>query len=383
MEAGGPLPAHPRHGSLWARWRLAWFDWRNSLLADPVFRRRSAAAWPTRWIARRRAAHVFDIVAGFVYSQVLLAIVRLGLPQLLAKGPLTVQAIAAHGRLTLPATERLLAAGAALQLLEPCEGLWGLGVLGAPLVDNPGLLAMVEHHSALYADLSDPLALLRGEAGRGSLGACWPYATRDDASVLPTAAVEGYSRLMAASQPLVAGEILAAYAFHRHRHLLDVGGGDGSFLSRVHSQCPALSLTLFDLPAVAALARQRLGASAQIAGGSFRDDALPVGADVVTLVRVLHDHDDEVAQALLRKVALALPPGGTLVVAEPLAGTPGAEAMGDAYFGMYLLAMGSGRPRTLEVLRSMLAAAGFTQVREHPTTQPMLVRVVSALRPLV
>jgi demethylspheroidene O-methyltransferase len=63
-------------------------------------------------------------------------------------------------------------------------------------------------------------------------------------------------------------------------------------------------------------------------------------------VRVVHDHDDERVLALLRAVRAALPPGGTLLLAEPMAGTPGAQAMGDAYFGFYLLAMGSGRPRT-------------------------------------
>ena len=36
----------------------------------------------------------------------------------------------------------------------------------------------------------------------------------------------------------------------------------------------------------------------------------------------------------------------SLLVAEPMAGERGAEPMGDAYFGFYLLAMGRGRPRT-------------------------------------
>ena len=42
----------------------------------------------------------------------------------------------------------------------------------------------------------------------------------------------------------------------------------------------------------------------------------------------------------------ALPADGTLLLAEPMAGSRGAEPVGDAYFGFYLLAMGSGRPRT-------------------------------------
>jgi demethylspheroidene O-methyltransferase len=49
-------------------------------------------------------------------------------------------------------------------------------------------------------------------------------------------------------------------------------------------------------------------------------------------------------------------PGGTLLVAEPMAGAPGRRSMGDAYFGIYLLAMGRGRPRTARELGSACCA---------------------------
>ena len=109
---------------------------------------------------------------------------------------------------------------------------------------------------------------------------------------------------------------------------------------------------LFDLPPVAARAAARLrrarpGARAPTrVGGDFLADPLPTGADVVSLVRVVHDHDDDAALAILRAARQALPPDGTLLLAEPMAGAAGAEPVGDAYFGFYLLAMGSGRPRT-------------------------------------
>ncbi len=75
-------------------------------------------------------------------------------------------------------------------------------------------------------------------------------------------------------------------------------------------------------------------------------DPLPEGADVITLVRVLHDHDDQVVLRLLSEAARVLSEGGTLVVAEPMRG-PGAEArVADAYFGFYLRGMGRG-PGTL------------------------------------
>jgi demethylspheroidene O-methyltransferase len=63
-----------------------------------------------------------------------------------------------------------------------------------------------------------------------------------------------------------------------------------------------------------------------------------------------------------------------------MAGTKGAEAVGDAYFGLYLLAMGRGRPRTPDANAALLRQAGFTGVRVHPTRQPFLTCVMSARR---
>ncbi|WP_288581486.1 methyltransferase, partial [uncultured Methylobacterium sp.] len=85
--------------------------------------------------------------------------------------------------------------------------------------------------------------------------------------------------------------------------------------------------------------------------------------------------------ALMRSARAALPSGGRLLVAEPMAGTPGAEPIGDAYFGFYLLAMGSGRPRTADELAAMLREAGFARVREHRTRRPLLVRLLVAAAP--
>ena len=73
----------------------------------------------------------------------------------------------------------------------------------------------------------------------------------------------------------------------------------------------------------------------------------------------------------------ALPPGGRLIVAEPLAETPGSAAIGHGYFGMYLWAMGSGRPRTASELTEMMSLAGFDNVREQKSAMSVLVRVLS------
>lgn len=76
----------------------AWFDrclaLRDRWLASPVFQRRATAFAPTRWLARRRAGHLFDLVAGFVYSQALTAAVRLRLFEVLAEAPQPAEALA-------------------------------------------------------------------------------------------------------------------------------------------------------------------------------------------------------------------------------------------------------------------------------------------------
>ena len=188
---------------------------------------------------------------------------------------------------------------------------------------------------------------------------------------------------MTGSQALLAAEILDAYPLHRHRSLLDIGGGEGAFLIAAGQRNQDLALTLFDLPAVAARAAGRfqaagLGERARIYTGSFFHDPLPQGADIASLVRVLHDHDDAFALSLLRRIHAALPKDGVLLVAEPMSGTPGAEPVGDAYFGFYLTAMGSGRPRTRTEISALLLQAGFRQVRPAPTRTPMIVRVLVA-----
>lgn len=386
------LTAPPASPGGWARLRDRFSAWRDRTVADPRFQRLAAGLPLTGWIARRRAAALFDLVAGFVYSQVLLSCVRLDLFALLAEGPQTPAQLAPRIGLNEAATERLMAAAVSLRLLEHRgQGRIGLGPLGAPMVGNAALTAMIEHHATLYADLRDPVALLRGQSGPRAMAAYWPYAEHlpvgaegpspGEAPSADEARCATYSALMAATQPMVAEQVLDAYPFGRHRRLLDVGGGDGSFLAAVAARHPALELSLFDLPAVADLGRRKLAerglaARSQVVGGSFFDDALPTGADLVTLVRVIFDHSDERALRILGAVRRALPPGGTLVLAEPMAKTPGAEAMGDAYFGFYLLAMGRGRPRSADDLTALMHRAGFTGVRLLGTALPLQARVL-------
>ena len=356
--------------------------WRNRLLASPRFQQGAARFPLTRPIARRRARALFDLTAGFVYSQVLFACVQLRLFERLSGGPVAVTVLAAEWQLPPEGAARLLAAAESLGLVERRgEACYGLGELGAAMLGNPAIAAMVAHHERLYHDLRDPVALL-GQRGGTHLAAFWPYAGAGSGSP-PAEPAAAYSDLMAVSQQLIADDILAAFSFRRCHHLLDIGGGDGSFAAAVLRRWPGMEATVLDLGPVAdranaRFARAGLSDRARAVAGDMLGDTLPQGADVASLVRVLHDHDDEQVLALLSAARAALPPTGRLLIAEPMAATPGAEPAGAAYFGMYLWAMGSGRPRSAAELGAMARRAGFARWRELGTRQPLLVRVLVA-----
>jgi demethylspheroidene O-methyltransferase len=377
--------------SLLERWLDRWYAWRDRQIARPDFRRWAGGFFLTRRLTRRRASELFDLVAGFSYTQVLLACVRLKLFDRLAQGPATAETLGPQLMLPPDACQRLLDAAVALRLLVRRERkrapggrpVYALGPLGAPMVGNQALAAMVEHHTVLYADMADPLALLRAPLGSAELARYWAYARSPEPQALEGGQVAEYSALMAASQPLVTEEILNAYAMRQHHSLLDVGGGEGVFASAVAQRWPHLRVTVFDLPEVAKRARARfaaLGLSQRVdaVGGDFAAMALPQGADIVSLVRVVHDHDDGKVLTLLHAVRAVLPDHGVLLLAEPMAGTAGAQAMGDAYFGMYLWAMGSGRPRRVAELAALLDQAGFAPPRHLPNATPLQTQVLIA-----
>ena len=190
------------------------------------------------------------------------------------------------------------------------------------MLGNPAIAAFVEHHALLYDDLSGPRRAAERRDDDAARSASGPMrragqAIRAGGRAEDERAYAHYGELMSQSQALIAEDVLDAFSARGRRAWLDVGGGEGAFLAAVAKRGAALDLMLFDLPPVAARARaalekRGLSARVRVFGGDFLADPLPQGADVVSLVRVLHDHDDESALLLLRRAHAALPRGGGL-----------------------------------------------------------------------
>ena len=250
-----------------------------------------------------------------------------------------------------------------------------VGELGASVLGNPAVADMVKHHAVLYRDLADPLAILKHRDKTG-LRDYWSYVPGGSH---PDDGHREYSQLMSSSLALISDHILDSYPLNDYERLVDVAGGTGHFARMVAKRYPDISASVLDLPEVVSEAKNQFpNSDIRFVATDMFHSPLPQDVELFSLIRVLHDHDDEPVVSLLTRLHGALKPGGHLLIAEPMAGTEGAEPIGDTYFSFYLWAMGSGRPRTAEELKGMCLAAGFNSIREFKTPIPALTRLLVA-----
>ncbi len=354
------------------------------IIAKPGFQRWAAHFPLTRGVARREGEALFDLVQGFVSSQVLFAIVRLELIHRLMEGPMTAGQLAQGSGVPVERMQRLVQAGAALGLMRRRGDLFSVTQKGAALIGVPGLEQMILHHDVLYRDLSDPVEFLKGNK-ETELAGFWPYVFGAEGATDPeTTAV--YSDLMAKSQGLVAQDTLRAIKLDGIQMMLDVGGGSGAFAEAAATAYPDLKVTLFDLPKVVDAASTRLSSSAvkdriKASAGSFRDDPLPQGAEAISLIRVLYDHEDTTVVALLEAAFATLPSGGRIIISEPMSGGQTPEKSGDVYFAFYCMAMRTGTVRSQNRIAELLKTTGFSDVQTPKSARPFVTSVVTATKP--
>ncbi|MGR3745055.1 MAG: methyltransferase [Pseudooceanicola nanhaiensis] len=357
-------------------------DWLARLISRPKVQSLAARVPIGRGIARRDGAAIFGLVQGFVASQVLAALVELDILSRFLDGPQSADSLGLTLGIAPQRMEALLRASVALGLLRYRRGgRYGLARRGAAILGVPGLTDMVRHNAAFYADMADPVALLRGP-DETELQRFWPYV---QGSGVEAESARRYSDLMARSQELVAEDTLKMVSLRGVRCLMDVGGGSGVFLSRALGVAAAEGI-LLDLPEVLDTARARLASGGledrvRLEPGDFREGPLPKGADAISLVRVLYDHADETVAGLLARVFDALPPGGRLIVSEPMSGGPRPDPICDVYFAFYTMAMGTGPVRSAARIATLCREAGFAGVRTPNPPRPYITRVVEAVRP--
>jgi acetylserotonin O-methyltransferase len=321
---------------------------------------------------------VLDLLLAFRRSQTLFAAVSLGVFDSLSRGPKLPAEIAVELGTNGSALERLLGACVGLKLLVREDGRYA----NTPEA-NTYLTSTSASRLTGYICYSSrvlwPLWAHLDEAVREGSHR-WKQAFGWDGPIFSSffhsqeskreflMGMHGYGQI---SSP----QVVSAFDLSGCRRLVDLGGGTGHLAIAACERYPKLEAILFDLPEVADLAHEIIGASpvsdrVRFMPGDFFNDPLP-SADLYSLGRIVHDWSEDKILTLLHRVHQALAPGGTILIAEKLLlesrDGPDVAQMQD----VNMLVCTEGRERSLSDYADLLARAGFADVRGMTTNTPL------------
>jgi hypothetical protein len=169
--------------------------------------------------------------------------------------------------------------------------------------------------------------------------------------------------------------IAGCFDFGACRHVVDVGGGRGGLLRAVLARQPSLEATLFDRGAV--IDGIELPGIARQSGDFF--SAVPSGADLYLLKRILHDWNDTDAVRILRNVRQVLDVGGQGVLVIEALVSDGNERDPVKVQDISMLALTPGRERRLAEFVQLFAAAGLRLSRPPVPVPGFSVRLLQAM----
>jgi ubiquinone/menaquinone biosynthesis C-methylase UbiE len=154
------------------------------------------------------------------------------------------------------------------------------------------------------------------------------------------------------------------------KHLVDVGGGDGTNLMTLARAHPHLRGTVFDFPSVCEIARKNIAAHhlsdrvGTVAGHCF-ENPFPTNADAFLFSHFFTIWSKEKDLQLLKKAFAALPSGGRAMIFNMMQNDDGtgplSAAVGSPYF--LTLATGEGMLYTWSEYEDLFRKAGFFQVK--------------------
>lgn len=166
-----------------------------------------------------------------------------------------------------------------------------------------------------------------------------------------------------ASNTAMTPTVTGAYDWSRFPVIADIGGGIGTQLVDIlnaHSGCHGV---LFDLPEVvsSAIAHDRME---RVSGNFFEN--IPVKADAYILRNIIHDWNDERAVSILKTVRKATTPNARVVLVE--LAIPDTS---DFHFGKWtditMMTTVGGRERTKGDFETLFRSAGFALEEIVPT----------------
>jgi SAM-dependent methyltransferase len=321
---------------------------------------------------------LLDLIEGSMVTQAIYVAAQLGLADVLADEPLTVEEIARRVRTDPDATYRLLRLLASHSIFsEQDDGRFTMTPMAHALrPDGPNSLygmAVLMGHPIHWEDWGHLVDSVRtGEPIMPKLrgmGAFEYLAANPEYSAL-------FMRGMGDLSSLETEPVLTGYDFSRYGTIVDVGGGGGALLAAILQRAPRSRGVIFDdrarmFGAEAVLADAGVADRCTIADGGLFDPVTP-GGDAYLLKHIVHDWPEDRALAILKNVRDAVNPDGRLLLMEfvvPEDNEPHPGKLVD----LWLMLLVGGKERTERQYAELLAAAGFELVRVTPTASPLSI----------
>ena len=174
----------------------------------------------------------------------------------------------------------------------------------------------------------------------------------------------------------VAPRIVPLIDMGDRRHLLDLGGGPGTYAIHFCRANPGLTATVFDLATTRPFAEKTISGfdlahRISFRSGNFLEDDIGSGYDVAWLSHILHGEGPEDCRRILRKTAKALTGGGWVIIHEFILEDTMDRPLFPALFSLnMLLGTPAGQAYSEGQLRQMLSEAGVKEVRRVPFESP-------------
>ena len=305
------------------------------------------------------------LISGYVSSQVIYVAAKLRIADHLVAGPQTAGELARVTQSHGPSLKRFLRALTSLAVFtEDDEGRFGLGPLGHLLrtdTDRSLHAFAVHNNEETYRAWGEALhSALTGEPAFQHLygKSFYEYmAEHPAANELWNLAMDQTERSFAIQMGIV-----QEYDWKDVRSVVDVGGGVGTLVAAILQSRPEMEGAVFDLPHVVAgagpvLARHGVAGRTRVMPGDFFE-AVPEGADLYLLSRVLFNWDDGDAIRILRNCRRAMSSEARLLVIEPVI-RPGNRPDPRKMIDLNVFLMCGGRARTEPEHRALLKEAGF------------------------
>jgi hypothetical protein len=312
---------------------------------------------------------LLDILGGFLRTQAIATVARLGVADMVREEPVAVTEIAAQVGAEPPALHRVMR-------LLASNGIFSEVAPGAFVSTQLSEGLREDHpHSIRYLALQQggPAYLAAGqmlECVRTGEPAAEKVLGRPLFEYLETnaEASEVFNRAMSVGARARFAMALE-HDWSSASLVADIGGGNGSLLAGLLPAEQHLRGIVFDLPHVVAKARAvieeaELSERCELIGGDFFADTLP-GADVYVLAQILHDWDDERAVSILRNCRRSISDDGRLLILEQVL-PEGDEPSNAKLLDLIMLTMLGGKERTEAEWDALLRAGGFALVDVTP-----------------